>query len=70
MKTPGVKRPRQPRRQKIVANLKTWLDQAAPDREIIAVIAYLQRLGTDIKAAPVADDQRSRLAGSPAPIAN
>ena len=25
-----------------------------PDREIIAVIAYLQRLGTDIKAAPVA----------------
>jgi cbb3-type cytochrome oxidase cytochrome c subunit len=25
-----------------------------PDREIIALIAYLQRLGKDIKAAPVA----------------
>jgi cytochrome c oxidase cbb3-type subunit I/II len=23
-----------------------------PDREIVALIAYLQRLGTDIKAAP------------------
>jgi cytochrome c oxidase cbb3-type subunit I/II len=27
---------------------------AAPDREIIALIAYLQRLGTDIKARPAA----------------
>jgi cytochrome c oxidase cbb3-type subunit I/II len=37
---------------KIVANLKVGQIKAEPDREIIAVIAYLQRLGTDIKAAP------------------
>jgi cytochrome c oxidase cbb3-type subunit I/II len=37
---------------KVVANLKTGRVTAEPDREIIAVIAYLQRLGTDIKAAP------------------
>ena len=36
---------------KIVANLKQGSVTAEPDREIIAVIAYLQRLGTDIKAA-------------------
>ncbi len=41
--------------QKISAGLKTALvNDAKPDREIIAVIAYLQRLGTDIKAAPTA----------------
>jgi hypothetical protein len=28
--------------------------KAEPDREIIALIAYLQRLGTDIKVAPPA----------------
>ncbi|HWD18731.1 MAG TPA: cytochrome-c oxidase, cbb3-type subunit I [Verrucomicrobiae bacterium] len=39
---------------KIVGNLKNGQIKAAPDREIIAVIAYLQRLGTDIKAAPPA----------------
>jgi cytochrome c oxidase cbb3-type subunit I/II len=42
---------------KIVLNLKVGSVNAEPDREIIAVIAYLQRLGTDIKAqaaAPVA----------------
>jgi cytochrome c oxidase cbb3-type subunit I/II len=39
---------------KIVADLKAGSIKADPDREIIAVIAYLQRLGTDIKAAPVA----------------
>ncbi|MGA2176909.1 MAG: cytochrome-c oxidase, cbb3-type subunit I [Verrucomicrobiota bacterium] len=39
---------------KVVANLKTGQVKAPPDREIIAVIAYLQRLGTDIKAAPKA----------------
>jgi cytochrome c oxidase cbb3-type subunit I/II len=40
---------------KVVANLKTGMvNNAKPDREIIAVIAYLQRLGTDIKAAPAA----------------
>ncbi|HEX7358223.1 MAG TPA: cbb3-type cytochrome c oxidase subunit II, partial [Ignavibacteriaceae bacterium] len=31
---------------------------AEPDKEIIALIAYLQRLGTDIKAAPVAEIKR------------
>jgi cytochrome c oxidase cbb3-type subunit I/II len=36
----------------IVANLKQGSIEAEPDREIIALIAYLQRLGTDIKAAP------------------
>ncbi len=41
--------------KKIVANLATGsITNAPPDREIIAVIAYLQRLGTDIKAAPAA----------------
>jgi len=35
---------------KIVANLKTGSIKAEPTREIIAVVAYLQRLGTDIKA--------------------
>ena len=37
---------------KVVINLKVGQIKAAPDREIIAVIAYLQRLGTDIKLAP------------------
>jgi cytochrome c oxidase cbb3-type subunit I/II len=36
----------------IVANLKQGSIDAQPDREIIALIAFLQRLGTDIKAAP------------------
>jgi len=35
----------------IVANLKTARIETPPDREIIALIAYLQRLGTDIKAS-------------------
>ena len=39
---------------KVVQNLKAGMVTAHPDREIIAVIAYLQRLGTDIKSAPVA----------------
>jgi len=39
---------------KVVANLKTGLVNAKPDREIIALIAYLQRLGMDIKGTPVA----------------
>jgi len=39
--------------RKVVANLATGSITNAPaDREIIALIAYLQRLGTDIKAAP------------------
>ncbi|MBL9139345.1 MAG: cytochrome-c oxidase, cbb3-type subunit I [Verrucomicrobiales bacterium] len=37
----------------VVDGLKTGMVQdAKPDREIIALIAYLQRLGTDIKAQP------------------
>ena len=39
--------------EKIVTNLRVGSITNAPsDREIIAVIAYLQRLGTDIKAQP------------------
>ncbi|MGE3311339.1 MAG: cytochrome-c oxidase, cbb3-type subunit I [Limisphaerales bacterium] len=37
---------------RIVTGLKTGMIDAPPDREIIALIAYLQRLGTDIKAMP------------------
>jgi cytochrome c oxidase cbb3-type subunit I/II len=40
--------------EKVVANLKNGMITAETNREIIAVIAYLQRLGTDIKAAPTA----------------
>ncbi|HEX5218731.1 MAG TPA: cytochrome-c oxidase, cbb3-type subunit I [Verrucomicrobiae bacterium] len=39
---------------KIVVNLKVGSVETTPDREIIALIAYLQRLGTDIKAQPAA----------------
>ena len=38
---------------KVVTNLKQGsITNAPPDTEIIALIAYLQRLGTDIKTAP------------------
>jgi cytochrome c oxidase cbb3-type subunit I/II len=37
---------------KVVANLKQGSITAEPDRDIIALTAYLQRLGTDIKLAP------------------
>ena len=37
------------------AGLKEAGLAVAPDREIVALIAYLQRLGTDIKVAPPAD---------------
>ena len=37
----------------IVLGLKVGSVESQPDREIIALIAYLQRLGKDIKAAPV-----------------
>jgi cytochrome c oxidase cbb3-type subunit I/II len=38
---------------KVVTNLKQGaITNAPPNAEIIALIAYLQRLGTDIKAAP------------------
>ncbi len=36
----------------IVLGLKVGSVESQPDREIIALIAYLQRLGKDIKAAP------------------
>jgi cytochrome c oxidase cbb3-type subunit I/II len=36
----------------IAANLKKDGVQTASDREIVALIAYLQKLGKDIKAAP------------------
>ena len=36
----------------VVANLKTGMVNANTNREVIAVIAYLQRLGKDIKATP------------------
>ena len=38
----------------IVAKLKQNTISSDPDKEIIALIAYLQRLGADIKSAPVA----------------
>ncbi len=39
--------------KKIVANLRIGsISNAPPDSEIIGLIAYLQRLGTDIKTAP------------------
>jgi cytochrome c oxidase cbb3-type subunit I/II len=38
---------------KVIANLAQGsITNAPPDTEIIALIAFLQRLGTDIKAAP------------------
>jgi cytochrome c oxidase cbb3-type subunit I/II len=37
---------------RVVQNLKIGLVNAQPDREIIALIAYLQRLGVDIKGSP------------------
>ena len=37
--------------ERIAAGLKTAGQTAEPDREIVALIAYLQRLGTDIKPA-------------------
>ena len=40
--------------KKITENLKQGMVKADPDKEIIALIAYLQRLGTDIKNAPAA----------------
>ena len=36
----------------IVANLKSEGVETLPDKEIVALIAYLQRLGTDIKQKP------------------
>jgi cytochrome c oxidase cbb3-type subunit I/II len=36
---------------KVVTNLKAGSIETTPDKEVIALIAYLQRLGVDIKAA-------------------
>jgi cytochrome c oxidase cbb3-type subunit I/II len=49
----------------IVADLAKAGIQTEPDKEIIALIAYLQRLGTDGKAALAARDA----AGGPAAAA-
>jgi cytochrome c oxidase cbb3-type subunit I/II len=37
---------------RIVSSLQTGMIKADPETEVIALIAYLQRLGTDIKAQP------------------
>lgn len=54
-------------RDQIVANLAKDDIEADPNKEIIALIAYLQRLGTDIKAVPVAPTADA--APTPAPAA-
>ncbi len=52
---------------KITASLKTGMITAEPDTEIIALIAYLQRLGTDIKAQPTAAATTAQLDTSSQP---
>jgi cytochrome c oxidase cbb3-type subunit I/II len=55
--------------KKIVANLATGSITNAPaDREIVAVIAFLQRLGTDIKAMPAANTNATAKASPSAPL--
>jgi cytochrome c oxidase cbb3-type subunit I/II len=50
---------------RIASGLKSGGFDTSADREIVALIAYLQRLGTDIKARPASAD-----AGPPsAPLA-
>jgi cytochrome c oxidase cbb3-type subunit I/II len=44
--------------EKIAANLKKDGIETSPKKEIIAMIAYLQRLGTDIKKSAVADSTK------------
>jgi len=57
--------------QEIVVRLRSTGIETAPDREIVAVIAYLQRLGRDGKAAlqraAVADAAGQPAAAGPAP---
>lgn len=51
---------------KIVTSLKSGTIKAAADREIIALIAYLQRLGTDIKGqSPASSSSEKVPANSP-----
>jgi cytochrome c oxidase cbb3-type subunit I/II len=57
----------------VVSNLKTGSITTEPDKEIVALIAYLQRLGTDIKATPAAPSapvSATVQVGQPAPAAN
>ncbi|MBU6402547.1 MAG: cytochrome-c oxidase, cbb3-type subunit I [Verrucomicrobia bacterium] len=54
---------------KVVANLQTGLIKTEPDREIVAVIAYLQRLGTDIKASPASPPAAAAPGSLPAAVA-
>ena len=55
---------------KVALNLKTGMVNAASDREIIALIAYLQRLGTDIKSAkPAVTPTVTSQGGTTAPTA-
>jgi cytochrome c oxidase cbb3-type subunit I/II len=42
---------------RVVANLKDAGVEVAPNTEIVALIAYLQRLGTDIKQQPGASNR-------------
>ena len=53
---------------KIVTNLKVGSVKTTPDKEIVALIAYLQRLGTDIKAATPAAPVKQAAVGQPAPV--
>jgi cytochrome c oxidase cbb3-type subunit I/II len=50
---------------KIVASLETGMIKADPETEIIALIAYLQRLGTDIKGQLPAMTQTSEDPAAP-----
>ncbi len=56
---------------KVVLNLKFGsISNAPPDTEIVALIAYLQRLGTDIKAAPAASAAAPKTAAVLTPTAS
>ena len=44
----------------IVLGLKIGSVEASPDREIIALIAYLQRLGKDVRASTPATTTASQ----------
>jgi cytochrome c oxidase cbb3-type subunit I/II len=43
--------------EQIAADLKTQGIEIEPQKEMIALIAYLQRLGTDIKKSPVVEEE-------------
>ena len=52
--------------ERVAAGLKQAGLVTPPDREIVALIAYLQRLGTDIKAAPAAEPTATAALAAPA----